>query len=539
MSPQDSQGRGVTSAQLKTMLGDGGELALLDVREERVFGQCHLLFAVPLALSRLELRIRGLVPRLGTRIVVCDGGEEGLAARAADRLEAIGYTDVSVLPEGPEGWQAAGFELYSGMHVPSKAFGEFVEHRYDTPAIDASELNDLLSEDTDLVILDSRPMDEYHRMNIPGGVNVPGAELVYRVGQMAPKPETLVVVNCAGRTRSIIGAQSLINAGIPNKVVALRNGTMGWHLSGFGLEHGQQRRPPQISPDTVGTARERAEAVARRFGVPRVEHATLARWQAEAEVKSLYLLDVRLPEEFLTGHLPGARNAPGGQLVQATDYYVGTRNARLVLVDDTEVRALMTASWLRQMGWHDVHVLAGGFRPYGLEDGGERVEIPGVLEGGAEEISPEELELALQNNSVQVLDLATSPAYKRGHLPGAWFAIRSRLTQALAALPNKDDIVLTSEDGTVAWLAAGEALAAGAGRVRVLRGGTRAWQGAGKPLNEGEEQMACPPDDFFPKPYDNEKAVESHMREYLSWELDLVAQIEREGLADFRYFPPA
>ena len=138
-------------------------------------------------------------------------------------------------------------QLFSGVNVPSKAFGEFVEHESGTPSISAQELNALMQSGTDMVVLDSRPYDEYSRVSIPTGVNVPGAELVLRVHDIAPKPETLVVVNCAGRTRSIIGAQSLINAGVPNRVVALRNGTMGWNLAGFTPDSGKDRRAPAVS----------------------------------------------------------------------------------------------------------------------------------------------------------------------------------------------------------------------------------------------------------------------------------------------------
>ena len=65
---------------------------------------------------------------------------------------------------------------------------------------------------------------------------MPGAELVLRAGRVAPDPETTIIVNCAGRTRSIIGTQSLINAGVANKVVALRNGTIGWNLAEQDLD---------------------------------------------------------------------------------------------------------------------------------------------------------------------------------------------------------------------------------------------------------------------------------------------------------------
>ena len=133
----------VSPAALKAMLRDEGELALLDVREEGRFASAHLLFAVPLPLSRLELRIAGLGPRLGTRVVLCDEGD-GRAERAAGRLAGFGYGDVAVLDGGVQAWQAAGYELFGGVHVPSKAFGEFVEHTCGPPSIGPWELQALV-----------------------------------------------------------------------------------------------------------------------------------------------------------------------------------------------------------------------------------------------------------------------------------------------------------------------------------------------------------------------------------------------------------
>src|SRR6266496_3739882 len=222
----------VDAGALKAMLADGQELAIVDLREELIFSQSHLLFARSVPLSRLELKFARLVPRRGTRIVLCDDAD-GLVERAADILACAGYTNLHALDGGVAAWAAAGFELFSGVNVPSKAFGEFVEHAAGTPSIAAEELERWLHTGADVVVLDSRPLEEYARMSIPTAINVPGAELVLRARDVARSPETTVVINCAGRTRSIIGAQSLINAGVPNKVVALRNGTMGWQLAGF------------------------------------------------------------------------------------------------------------------------------------------------------------------------------------------------------------------------------------------------------------------------------------------------------------------
>ena len=224
---------------IRAALLERREIALIDVREEDPHAQAHPLFAANLSLSRLELDVQARLPRRDVPIVTLDGGE-GLAERAARRLIELGYSDVSVFEGGIEGWRAAGGELFRDVNAPSKAFGELVDATRHTPSLAAGEVRALLETQADMIVVDVRRFDEYQTMNIPGSINVPGAELALRVPELAPNPATRVIVNCAGRTRSIIGAQSLLDAGLPNPVAALRNGTIGWTLAGFGdsLEHG-------------------------------------------------------------------------------------------------------------------------------------------------------------------------------------------------------------------------------------------------------------------------------------------------------------
>src|SRR6202035_779112 len=141
-----------------------------------------------------------------------------------------------------QAWKRAGFELFRDVNSYAKAFGELVESRRHTPSLPADEVAALMANEANIAVLDVRRFDEYETMNIPGSISVPGAELVLRAGRVAPDPETTIIVNCAGRTRSIIGTQSLINAGVANKVVALRNGTIGWTLASQDLEHDADRR---------------------------------------------------------------------------------------------------------------------------------------------------------------------------------------------------------------------------------------------------------------------------------------------------------
>ena len=525
----------VSASDLRARITGAGELALLDVRETGVFTGAHILQARSVPLSRLEILIDDLVPRKSAPIVVCDAGG-GLAGRAAEKLAGFGYADVCILAGGIDGWQDAGYILFSGFNVPSKAFGEFVEHREDTPNISASELHALIEADADLVILDSRPYDEYHRMNIPTGIDAPGAELVYRVHDMAPDPETLVVVNCAGRTRSIIGAQSLINAGIPNKVMALTNGTMGWVLAGYDCGKGSTDVAPSPGPEGLARAREAAARVRQRYGVKFTSMAEVDGWRGD-DTRSLYLLDVRTAEEFEAGHLAGSIHAPGGQLVQGTDIFVGTLNARLVLIDDKAVRAVMSAHWLIQMGWTDVHVLEG-LESADMVQGPHRPLVHGLEGAAAEEIDAAALKSMLDRGGCVVVDLADSRVYGQGHIPGAWFAVRSRLATGLKVLPAHKNLVLTSDDGgMLARLAAGEAAALSSATVRVLAGGTTAWTAAGLGLTKGPENLADEADDVFLKAYDGPKGGPAAMQAYIDWELDLPRLIEEDGTSDFKTFP--
>ena len=353
----------ITPSEVRRMLLLREEIALLDLRHEAAFATGHPLFAVNMAAGRIELEAPARLPRRNVPIVLYDGGE-GLVGPAAETFAASGYTDVRELDGGLAAWKAAGLELFEDVNSYAKAFGELVESRRHTPSLPAGDVATLIANKADIAILDVRRPDEYATMNIPGSISVPGAELVLRAGRVAPDRQTTIVVNCAGRTRSIIGTQSLINAGIANRVVALRNGTIGWTLASQELEHGADRH------GEIGLfegAKANARDVAYRAGVRHLSVEEAFVLQAQPH-RTLYRFDVRASEEYAAGHIEGFRHYPGGQLVQEIDMAAPVRGARLLLTDNMSVRADMTASWLAQMGF-ETYVLEGGYDRATLEVG--------------------------------------------------------------------------------------------------------------------------------------------------------------------------
>jgi rhodanese-related sulfurtransferase len=301
-------------------------------------------------------------------------------------------------------------------------------------------------------------------------------------------------------------------------VVALKDGTMGWELAGFTSAKGATRRAGEPSTEGLAKAQAAAEQVAQRFGVQFCTMEQKHEWRND-RARTLYVLDVRTREEYERSHVAGSRHAPGGQLVQAADEYVGVRNARVVLVDPDLVRAVMTASWLNQMGWRDVYVLEDAEL---TESGPRPPRIPGT---------PPWKTLSEIPAGAAVLDLSTSLRFHKAHVPGAWWGVRSRLAEARAKITN-DVVVLTSEDGVLAHLAAPEA-AELFSDVFVLEGGNAAWRG---PTESGVERATTARDDVWYKPYDHDADYLKHAREYLEWEVALVEQIRRDPTIRFRAY---
>ncbi|MFT4068099.1 rhodanese-like domain-containing protein [Paraburkholderia sp.] len=523
----------IAPAALRAVLAARDELAILDVREEGVSARRRLFYSSIAPVGRLGLVVGQIVPRRATPIVLVDEAGE-YTPRAAALLARFGYTNVSILEGGVAGWEAAGFEVFSGTNVPGKAFGEVIEHRLHTPNIDARTLKRLQDAGEDLVVLDSRPFAEYQTMNIPGGVECAGAELVYRALAAAPSPDTLIVVNCAGRTRSILGAQSLVNAGIPNPVAALTGGSMSWLLAGLELERGRIRTAPRPDETVLAGARTLAQRAAARAGVVEIDRATLARFESEAATHTLYRFDVRSPLEYEAGHRAGWRSAPGGQLVQATDEYVGTLHARVVLGDDDGVRARMTASWLVQLGYLQVFVLTDDDASVVFEAGPEPRDVLRIP-GRTRWIEADQLARALDAGSAQVVDVDSSLAFRRAHIAGARFIAASALQDLLARIDDPArQLVLTSSDGVLAGLLADALRELGErhANVAALLGGTARWLALGLPQAAGDDGNLTGDDDAWYSPYHYPPGeAAQQMESYLAWELQLVAQLERDGIA--------
>jgi len=520
----------ITPVTLKQWLHDGQEIAVLDIREHGQYGEEHLFYIFSVPYSKLEVEVARLVPRKNVRMVLVGDELGALTGKAHQRLNAMGYENIHVLDGGMSAWKKAGFEVFAGVNLPSKAFGELAEHAFNTPRITALELNKKIAAKENMVILDGRPFAEYKKMSIPTAVCCPNGELALRIDEIAPDPETTIIINCAGRTRSIIGAQTLINLGIPNKVLALENGTQGWYLQDLPLDHGQIRKyPEQINDTGIDARKSRARTLAEKHNVQFVDSNTVHAWLKEND-RSTFLCDVRTPEEFAKGTVLNAQHAPGGQLVQATDQYVGIKGARLVLIDQEGVRAPAMASWLAMLGW-EVAVWQGAFKDASSNTQNSKNEQVNQHEdevASSEDITQIGCEhiADLMRSGVVVVDLRPSMKFRETHLLGAIWSIRPKLSE-LTQLSKEKPILLIAEDIETAKLASLDLRDMGIKQIYVNIDTPSAWNAAKLSL---ESSPSIPTNeqciDYLLFVHDRHDGNKEAARQYLAWEMNLLAQID-------------
>ena len=500
-------------------------LALIDVREHGEYNAAHIPGASSVPRRQLEFRMARLVPFRGVQVVVCDddGQRAALAARTLGRM---GYSRAIGLDGGLNRWASEGLPTEWGMNVPSKEFGELVEVRHQVPTSEARELERWIERGEEVVILDARTPEEYGRFCIPGGRSVPGGELALRISDIAiGRPNARIVVNCAGRTRSIIGARTLQRMGLLN-VVSLRNGTSGWLLAGFQLEQGaSQVDLPEPSAEARTRAEEFAARLATEDGVRYVSVDQLQSLLSAVDEQTIYLIDVRTEREFVEGHIPGFWWFPGGQAVQRADDLVAVRDAQIVFCCDGKVRATVTASWFRQMGFPNVYVVDGGTATWAnkglsLETGLAELEPFGLREAAAQVpiLAPAQLAARLSaKGAPRTIFVDTSKEFAAGHVPGSRWLPRGWLELRVEQLgPDPSEpLIATDVDGRGALLAAATLKELGYRDVAALGGGIEAWRQAGLPLERGLAGVMEPPDDVVPSGPDRSYADMVH---YLRWE---------------------
>jgi len=518
---------------LKLLMESDEAFAIFDIRERGEYNEGQIYKASSLPRSQIEFRIADLVPIRNFPVIVYDEGGER-ANFAAATMEQIGYQRVYVLEGGLPAWATAGFPMVVGVNVPSKEFGEKVHIEKKVPEISPEELSARLASRAKIVVFDVRTSEEHQRFCIPGAYSVPGGELILWAEELRQKPDTTYLMHCAGRTRSVIGTQTLRRLGLSN-VYALRNGTMGWILADLELERNPGREPPSPSPSSRAAGEMLALRIAVEEGIPMISVSKLLDLRRTEERQVIYLVDVRSPTEYAKGHIPGSMGIPGGQAVQRSDDFIAVRNAKIVFVSDGQARAVIAAYWFRQMGFENVAVLQGGVQGWIKNGDGlstamaaaENVLLDGTR-ATARYIRPPELVSLLATSKSLVLHVGSSQDFEKGHVPKSLWVSRGWLEIKIGDLCTDKwrPIVITCPDSRHSILAARTLARLGFSEVTVLDGGVNTWSKEGYPTERGLEGRCAvePKDVVVPASASGNKEA---MVRYLEWEISLGDKFKR------------
>ncbi|GGC75018.1 thiosulfate sulfurtransferase [Chelatococcus reniformis] len=512
------------------------EIALIDVREAKVFAQGHINLSSHQALSSLEVQIPRTVPRTSVPIVIVDDEGKELAHDAQDRLRSLGYVDVRILAGGIAAWAAGGYALGTGYNTLVKAFADLAHARYGTPTITPAQLQGRLDRGQPTTLIDCRPAHEHQNLSLAGARNAAGVELALHDLHANADPDHLWVVSCFSRTRGIVGTTTLARLDRRANVAFLEDGIMAAVLHGLPTGPGHSRAPPPAPFTAEDALRHQAEGIVKQYGLRVIDRAQYLNFVAESAERTLYVFDVRPEAAYRQGHLPEALSSPGGQLVMTYDVQVAVRGARIILVDDAHLkRAAVTAFWLSHFDDAEIHILP-------LDAPGSAALAAASLPAEPDDVrqlAPEEAAARIADG-LQVVDVGPSLGFEQGHIPGARFVLRSAWPAWIAAHGAPEAVLFTSPDGLNAAYAASESRRLFGIDAYTVAGGTQAWRAAGLPIEVDYEpaQLLSPFDDDWGSPMRLKVQRDQPFRDYLTWERGLGHSVPQDDTVRFRWLGP-
>lgn len=513
------------------------EIAFLDVREAGQFGDGHPFLATPCPYSRFERNILDLVPNKNVPVILIDDGDH-VGNKALQIAQKMGYSNLSVVDGGIQKWESTGARLFKGVNVPSKTLGELAEHYLHPKTITPQELNELLKSKDPPFLFDCRPPMEYQKMTIPGARSAPNGELAYRQRELISNENTPVIVTCAGRTRGIIGALGLKLSGVKNPVYALENGSQGWVLEGLSLARSNQLEPlPEVCTQSKLEGSLSAKSLLAKLGVTQIT-AQEARKYLEQSQGTTYLFDIRSEAEFFNQMCPFAQHVWGVQLIQATDQWIGVRRSRIILIDDTGLRAALAAIWLHILGYSVCFLpIEEALKLCNFENSSHlKNKSRQALEDSnyLKKYSAKDAFDLSRNSNVLLIDSRQSMDYRKAHAKGSRWLIRPKVPKFLKHTDLSNTFILIDDQFDRLQALANELKSNGAVSLGYVYGGMQAWKDENLPIKTSQ---FSPPDheciDFLFFTHGRHDGNLADSRLYLEWEKSLIKRLHPHELNAF------
>lgn len=208
------------------------------------------------------------------------------------------------------------------------------------PLISPAELQQKIFAKEALKIMDLRDKDEFTREHIAHSLNIP-AENLSTAETGASKNELLILVG-GSKTNYSTAIKILEDKGY-SKTVALGGGFMAWKNS-------------QNQTVSIGDPNSFTDQAKITYTTPDKLKEILAAGEA------IYILDIRPPNIYASGHLPGAINIPLPELEQKEKEL--PVNMEIVIYGDSELLAFQAGIIAYDLNFFTAYVLQGGIEAW-------------------------------------------------------------------------------------------------------------------------------------------------------------------------------
>lgn len=205
-------------------------------------------------------------------IFYCEGPACKLSHSSARKAEKLGYTNVVVYPGGYPDW---------------------ITHEGVYESVGTEYVREKLEKGEPLVLIDARPLNKFLEGAIPGALSIPDSVGDARMGLLPADKKSEIVYYCGGFDCKLSHSSAVRakKAGYAT-VKVYEAGYPAWTE-----KYGAAQKVEVKSGGADGT----------------IDPAQFQKIMAENPA-SIQVIDVRDPDEFASGHMPGAVNIPVGQL---------------------------------------------------------------------------------------------------------------------------------------------------------------------------------------------------------------------------------